>query len=246
MCNAILIDPKGASRNTLSSMLGKHCPQINICAETDCISAADALISNVHPELIFIELGGRGEAVFDWLKEYAVGLFEVIFTTDSPNHAIEAIYNHAIGYLLNPINKDKLIASVNYALSRIREKEELHNYKTLIEKLRNASNEEIIGIPTIEGFEFVSIKSIIRCEGLRRYTRVITREKKDIISSYNLGEFIKKLEAHHFFSPHKSHLINLAYLRKFLREGTIILSDGTPIPVSKRRKCAFLRCIEHL
>lgn len=112
--------------------------------------------------------------------------------------------------------------------------------------LSERMTDELIGIPTIEGFDFIIVKEIIRCEGLQKCTRIVTTSKTDIISSYNIGEFIKLLEPYHFFSPHKSHLINLAFLKKYKREGTIILLDNTCIPVSKRKKSEFLDLIIHL
>ena len=85
-----------------------------------------------------------------------------------------------------------------------------HFEKILNERVENA----LVGIPNIEGFDFVFVKEIIRCEGLQKCTRIITTSKTDIISSYNIGEFRKLLEPYHFFSPHKSHLINLAFINQ--------------------------------
>lgn len=117
-----------------------------------------------------------------------------------------------------------------------------HFEKILNERVKNA----LVGIPNIEGFDFVFVKEIIRCEGLQKCTRIITTSKTDIISSYNIGEFRKLLEPYHFFSPHKSHLINLAFIKKYKREGTILLQDNSSIPVSKRKKNEFLELVIHL
>lgn len=127
---------------------------------------------------------------------------------------------------------------------------ELHLLKAKIERLEQLIKEkianELIGIPTLEGFDFIAVKEIIRCEGLQKCTRIVTTSKTDIISSYNIGEFRKLLEPFCFFSPHKSHLINLAFLKKYKREGTIMLRDNSCIPVSKRKKSEFLELVIHL
>lgn len=112
--------------------------------------------------------------------------------------------------------------------------------------LKDKRTDELIGIPTLDGFDFISVGEIIRCEGLQKCTRIVTTSKTDIISSYNIGEFRKLLEPYYFFSPHKSHLINLAFLKKYKREGTIILRDNSCIPVSKRKKGEFLELVTHL
>ena len=84
-----------------------------------------------------------------------------------------------------------------------------------------------IGIPTMEGYEIIQPEDVIRCEGMQNCTRIITKERSDIISSYNLGKFIKLFGNEIFFSPHKSHLINFLHVKKYLKEGTIIMNDGS-------------------
>jgi len=45
-----------------------------------------------------------------------------------------------------------------------------------------------------------------------------------------------------FFRIHNSHVINLNYLRKYMKgkAGSVMLKDGTIIPVSRGRKGDFL------
>ncbi len=123
----------------------------------------------------------------------------------------------------------------------------LKNKLELLEKLLHEKKTDVlVGIPTLDGFDFFFVREIIRCEGLQKCTRIVTTTKTDIISSYNIGEFRKMLERHQFFSPHKSHLINLGFILKYKREGTIVLRDNTCIPVSKRKKSEFLDLMLHL
>ena len=112
--------------------------------------------------------------------------------------------------------------------------------------LHEKKADTIVGIPTLDGFDFLFVREIIRCEGLQKCTRIVTTSKTDIVSSYNIGEFRKMLEPFYFFSPHKSHLINLGFILRYKREGTIILRDNTCIPVSKRKKSEFLDLVLHL
>lgn len=103
----------------------------------------------------------------------------------------------------------------------------------------------LIGIPTVNGMEFLKPKEIIRCEGMQRLTKVFTAGGT-IISSYNIGEFCKLLCPSGFFSPHKSHLINLHYLRSYCHDGIITLRTGARIPLARRRRDAFLMLVRHL
>ncbi len=103
----------------------------------------------------------------------------------------------------------------------------------------------LFGIPTIGGMEFLKAKEIIRCEGMQRLTKVYTVEGV-LLSSYNIGEFCRLLCHCDFFSPHKSHLINLQFLRSYNHDGVITLRDGSQAPLARRRKQAFLERVRHL
>lgn len=106
---------------------------------------------------------------------------------------------------------------------------------------------KLIGIPTIEGLEFIDTDKIIRCEGLQKCTLIVTTEKSDIISSYNIGKFADLLENDGFFLCHRSHLINLQYVKKYTREGYIYFSaNSKPVPLARRKRCAFLEEMRHL
>jgi two-component system LytT family response regulator len=108
-----------------------------------------------------------------------------------------------------------------------------------------ALSNHLVGIPTIEGIEFFKAAEIIRCEGMQRLTKVFVA-REAIISSYNIGEFCRLLYDCGFFSPHKSHLINLQYLRSYHICGAITLRDGSRVPLARRRREAFLERVRHL
>lgn len=113
-------------------------------------------------------------------------------------------------------------------------------------KKKPANGNNLIGIPTISGMEYYHTHQIIKCEGLLKCTKVSLLGQSTIVSSYNIGEFIKLLTPFGFYAPHKSHLINLQHVKKYLKEGTIILTDNNTVPVSRRRKAEFLTLIPHV
>ena len=106
--------------------------------------------------------------------------------------------------------------------------------------------ESIIGIPTFEGLEFVKVNQIIRCEGIQRCTRIYLDGLPNIVSSYSIGEFEKMLRKHSFFMCHKSHLVNLHCIRKYHKNGTLIMIDHSNVPVSRRRKKHFIERVSHI
>jgi two-component system, LytTR family, response regulator len=247
MIKSVLIDSNEKDMISLEAMLSVNFPNIHICGKAGIVANALKIINECQPDLLFINSELQ---VSNGLAENDCFLgvnYQVILLVDKGNSAFDNKHCSACSFLKKPIQNDQLIVTVNKVLSRIQEKEEHIRNKFLAEKyFRESSNEGVIGIPTIEGFEFVSIKDIICCEGLQKCTRVITKEKTDIISSYNLGEFRKFLEPYGFFSPHKSHLINLKFIRRYHREGSILMTNGIIVPVAKRKKREFLDHIYHI
>ncbi|MEN8228472.1 MAG: LytTR family DNA-binding domain-containing protein [Bacteroidota bacterium] len=247
MVNSLLIESEKEALTSLEDMIDNYCPQISICGKAHSIPTAFELITDINPELVFIDVSlllKNGICIVDQFTSVS---YEFILVSDFSKYAIDAIKCSAAGYVIKPVKKEDLLIAVANAHNRITIKAEYANNKFLAERyFRQSNNEDVIGIPTIEGFEFIPIKDILRFEGLQKCTRVITKDKSDIVSSYNIGEFRKLLRDFSFFSPHKSHLINLSYIRKYHREGSIKMVDGSFVPVAKRKKGEFLEKIKHI
>lgn len=172
---------------------------------------------------------------------------ETIMVSKDKHCAAEVINLNLAGFICKPIQPEQLILAVYNAGQRIEQKNRI-NYGTHDTGKTNhiSVSNELIGIPTIKGFDFLCIQDILRCEGLQKCTRIITKAASDIISSYNLGEFRKILEPYGFFSPHKSHLINLRQIKCYHKEGTIIMNDSSYVPVSRRKKKEFINNFKHI
>lgn len=247
MTKTILADEKGKDIISLENMLTKDYPDIQISGTANNIIMTADLVDKINPALVFISANMVFHHEFSQYDYFLNKDYEVIFTANTNHYATAAINCSACGYLLKPVREKQLGIAVNNAIIKINNKQESAMNKKLVEKyLKQTSKEDVIGIPTLEGFEFIEINDIIRCEGLQKCTRVITKEKTDIISSYNLGEFRKMLESYGFYSPHKSHLINLKYIRKYHREGSILMINNSYVPVAKRKKAEFLKQVKHL
>jgi two-component system, LytTR family, response regulator len=115
------------------------------------------------------------------------------------------------------------------------------NLKVLIENLKSASPSRL-AIPTADGMEYLNPKEIIRIEADRSYSWFYLTGNRKILVSKNLKEFQDLLGDRNFFRAHNSYLINLRYVKKFVRKegGYIEMQDGSQIPVSRSRKDLFM------
>ncbi|MBR9921383.1 MAG: LytTR family transcriptional regulator [Bacteroidetes bacterium] len=100
-----------------------------------------------------------------------------------------------------------------------------------------------IALPVSNGYTFVHVDDIQRCEGAAKYTEVYHKNGK-ALSSKSIGYFAEILKPFGFFLTHRSHLVNLDFVDSYTFEGEIILQDGTSVPLSRRRKTAFIKQFE--
>ncbi len=244
MIKAIIIDDEPKAIAILKNKIERYCPEIELVAETQDPKRAKDLIKLHEADLIFLDVAMPEMSGFDLLKTFENPNFEIIFATAFDNYAIEAIKHCAIGYLVKPIDNEDLVEAVKNAKENISEKTALEKNKILIENLgvKTFQDKKII-IPTLEGLEFINISEIVHCEGVDGYTKLYFKNRKPMLSSNSIGHFNKMLVNQEFYLVHKSHLINLNYIDKYLNEGYVILGEHN-IPVSRNRRSDFLEMLK--
>ncbi|HEY4874544.1 MAG TPA: LytTR family DNA-binding domain-containing protein, partial [Puia sp.] len=107
------------------------------------------------------------------------------------------------------------------------------------------TQENKIAIPTSDGIEFLQIKNIIRIESSSNYSKLILNNGQTILVTKLLKEFEEMLLPYRFYRVHNSHLVNLSYIKKYIRGdgGQIVMQNGDMIDVSRRKKEEFLKII---
>lgn len=245
MISTLLVDMKSDFIDTLETHLTNFCPQIEIKGKARSFEEAHKLIKLHAPDLIFMDISIVSNTSGALLNKENSD-FETIFLSSRNEKSNHRFYGIPVGHLYKPFGINDLMIVLQHAQSKIALKHaHFENKQILSELLKYTPPNDVISIPTIEGIEFLKINEIIRCEGLQKYTRIYTIEKSDIISSYSIGQFFKLWDAYGFFASHKSHLINLQHIRRFIAEGTIIMRDGSAVPVSRRRRSAFLQRVNN-
>ncbi len=234
---AIIVDDERNGRENLAGILKEYCPEIALAGEADSVDSAKSLIRKENPALVFLDIEMPKANGFKLLEYFQDFRFEVIFVTAYDSYAIQAIRFSAADYLLKPIHINELKKAVGKVAARIRQKEENERLKHLYYNLQQPANPRI-GLPTADKIEFVDVETIIRCEGEGNYSHIYFAGGRHLLVAKTLVEFEELLYEYHFIRVHKTHLINLKQVSAFLKMdgGSLQLSDGKVIPVSRRRK----------
>lgn len=240
----IIIDDNQQALEFLLELLKIYCPDLTLAGKASNIQEGKALIESVQPELVFLDVEMPTGSGFDLLEQLQSINFKVIFTTAHEKYALKAIRFSALDYLLKPINSEELIAAVNKA--RLDKQKEVNQLQinTLLQNLQNPPpQDQKILIKDKYGMQITLIKDIIRLEADGNYTKFFIQNQKTLMVSKPLKEYEAMLPFEQFFRCHKSHLINLAYILRYDKreEEVIILSDGSKVPVSRRKLEALMQ-----
>ena len=249
MIRAIIVDDELGARESLSKMLEKNCKQVEVVAKVDSMLAAFEAITNKAPDLVFLDIEMPNGNAFDLLEKFKEINFNIIFTTAYDHYAIKAIKFSAVDYILKPIDPEELVSAVKRFEERTGQKKTLDKqFKTLLSNVRTENKLKKVGIPDGDGLIFINLSDIIRCDSDGNYTFFILTNGKKIIASRTLGEYEQMFVDDNFFRVHRSHLINLEHVKKYIKGegGYVVMSDNSQVEVSRRNKTDFLEKLSHL
>jgi len=246
MIKVVIIDDEQDAINSIELIINEYCSNAEVIGTASSANEGRTVILNQKPDLVFLDIEMPRGNGFDLLEMLPERNFEVIFITAYNNFAIKAFKYSAIDYILKPIDIDEFIEAVDRAEKRINlyKQQPINNeekYSTLLENIH--SNKPVkITVPTSEGQLYVEITDIYRIEAEGSYSTIFLKEKKKILVSKNLKEFENMLSDNNFYRSHNSHLINLEHVKKYVLKdgGYIEMIDKTIVPISRRRKEAFI------
>lgn len=249
MIKAIIIEDEKMSRETLRRLLEKYCPAVEILAEADGYRKGIEEIRKHHPDVIFLDIQMPDGSGFKLLEEMEDIDFEIIFTTAFDQFAIKAIKYSALDYLLKPIIPQELTEAILKVEKKKAENIKKMNLEAGTDSMRlEAESNHKIVLSTSEMIHVISVDDILRCESDNYYTYFHFVDGRKLLVSKTLKENEELLSQHNFIRPHKSHLVNIKYIKSYLRQdnGYILMTDGTRIPVSRRKKEKIMEIIFNL
>lgn len=242
---AILIDDELSSLQNLHQKIIEFCPNVSVIAATQSPEEAIQLIRRHQPDIIFLDIEMPKMSGFRMLEQLGDTNSEIIFTTAYNHYAVDAIRISAFDYLTKPI----AIADLQNALERLSTQKNTHTKERaeiLKQSLGNTkSQEDKIALSTHEGMDFIRMKNILRIESSSNYSKIFFTDGRQTIVTKLLKDFEELLTPYHFFRIHNSHLINLHYIKKYVRGdgGQVVMENDEVIDVSRRKKEEFLKVI---
>lgn len=237
----VIIDDEIDARRIIYKYMERYFPQIAVVGEASGVVEGLKLLETVKPTIVFLDINlgdGSGFDIMDAIKNIESS---VIFTTAFDDYAVRAFRYHALDYLLKPIDPDAFEEAVGHAL-QITSSEQISNLQTWISNYGNS--ERKLAVPTSDGYRFIQLDTIVYLEADSSYCCIHLNDNKHVVVSKPLKYFSDKLEGERvFLRPHKSYIINLNYLKEYIKEdgGGFKLTHGPLIPISRQKKDDILR-----
>ncbi|MDG5492878.1 LytTR family DNA-binding domain-containing protein [Psychroserpens sp. SPM9] len=236
---SIIVEDEETSREILKNYLKKYCPNVEVLGEAANVEEALVLIRNTQLDLVFLDVEMPYGNAFDLLDKVGDINFETVFVTAYNHYAIDALNAHASYYLMKPISIDELIKAVDY-VTEIKEKEDALQDQVLVPKTNSVNGK--ITIPQQDGFEVLETADILYCKADDNYTEIYLNTNKKKLVSKTLKYFEEALNDGPFARVHKSYLVNVNEIRKYVKGkgGSVVLSNGKEIMVSASKKSDLL------
>ena len=242
MIKSIIIDNDPDCVELVRGLLTAYCPQVDVVLSCSTIKEAVAGINELQPQLLFLDIELNDENGFDLFKFFPKPKFQVIFTTSHAEFAVKAIKSSCLDFILKPVDPAELVEAVNRVnLSAAIDT----NIPVLIDNLQNQQKKVTrLVIPSQNNYTVVDIKDITCLEGDGRYTTIYTIDGQKTVVTTNLGEYEHMLDKDIFYRAHKSFMVNINFVQKFMKNESIaILPNNVQAAVSTRKKDEFLKML---
>lgn len=248
---ALIVDDEIHARENLKYLLQNYCSEIEVVGMANGLQTATEAVNTLKPQVVFLDICmPSGTEGFDFLDALPEKKFQVVFVTAFKDYAIRALNANAIHYLQKPVDVDDLKMAVKKLVSTnqlfTESNEQLLNYIKSLDNLSKAMLPSQ-GVPRItinhaKGFKIVDPNDFMYLEGEGNYTSIIFVDGTKYVDTKSIGVYEEILDQQLFFRVHKSHIVNVLYVKEFLNDDGhfVIMKNNTKLAISRLRVPKFL------
>jgi DNA-binding LytR/AlgR family response regulator len=246
----LIVDDEPIARRVLREELESF-PDVEIIGDAENGEQALQLITELRPDLVFLDLQMPVMGGFEVVRKLAGGPLPVIvIVTAWDEHAIEAFEAGAVDYLLKPVSEERLRKAVERA--RVLRKKPLEVANQLASLASAAvppnsmAGRKIVGRNGIDYF-LLDADEILAFLAEGTLVWIVTAKQR-LLAEQTLRAIEERLKGQQFQRVHRNAIVNLNHVRKMSvlssQRWTITLSNGLQAIVSKRQ-AHHLRTLLH-
>lgn len=241
MLTAILVDDMPNALQLLRNDIEMYHPEINIIATARSVVEAAKVLRKQEPDILFLDIMLGDGTGFDVLEIFPELKSKIIFVTASDEFAIRAFKFAAIDYVLKPYSEEELTQAITKAKNQIQPNNER---LSILKDTLSTPNQKPkkISLHTLEKITIVDLDDIIRCESDSNNTIFYLQNETKIFVTKTLKHFADMLKQYDFIRVHQSHLVNLQFIKEFIKSdgGYLLMKNNKTVPVSVRKKAEVI------
>ncbi len=213
----VIAEDEELLRTALSSLLKETWPQMEIVAECEDGASALESIAELQPDVAFLDIRMPGLTGIEVARAMAEASprTQVVFVTAYDQYAIDAFEQGAIDYLLKPITRERLLATVQRIQARVAAGHP--DGATLDALLRHLSARQgapdkppLAWITASAGKDtkLIMVDDVAYFQADNKYTTVMTADGESLLRT-PLRELLDALDTNTFKQIHRSTIVNM-------------------------------------
>lgn len=197
---ALIADDEADATEVLTDLL----KDTGLVSEVRSVSEShriECTLQKVTPDILFLDIrmpGIDGLSVLDNIRQYNQDL-HVVIVSAYEKYIPEAIKLHVFSYLMKPVSRQELYDLLD----------KLVRFK---EKSPGSGQQVKFKLPVKNGYVYLGSHEVFLLEAEGNYTRIITTDQQEYLSSYNLGRLAQRFPDGLFLRINRKNYLNCQYL----------------------------------
>jgi two-component system, LytTR family, response regulator len=240
LLSCVLMESDERGRELLRRVIAEDC-ELTLVGESCRASEGCALVKAHKPDLLLLGLelpGSNGFDILGALSKAGGPNPEVIFISECAQHALQALDAAAAGYLLKPLDENRVRRVLMVAKERAQRKLQATSRANEVAAIRTSR----IAVKSEGRIIFLRLDAIDWVESMRNYLLLHVGTNKYRIRE-RLHSLDGKLRPHLFVRIHRSTIVNINRIREVKRwytgEYIVRLDTGKELTLSKTFRDQF-------
>lgn len=229
--NCIIVDDEPLAREEMRNLI-QEVSEIAIIGDFSNAPSALDFIKNNEVNLVFLDIQMPKVTGLEFGEQVPERTL-IVFTTAYSKYAVRSYELGALDYLLKPIDKERLLTTINKALAYT----ELLSRNTVKNEIEGTTSDFLL-IKADKRFYRINLKDIRYIEGLKDYVVIHTQNQK-LITAMNLKTIHQRISSELFIRVSKSYIVNMNFVESF-NHHTIYMGE-TEIPLGEIYKDNFFK-----
>ena len=205
---ATIADDEVHLAEDLHRRLTKLWPELNIVAVLHDGVAAAAALTEIKPDIAFLDIRMPGQSGLDAARSAAANC-RIVFVTAFDDHAVQAFEQAAVDYLLKPVSDERLARCVERLQKNAGAAPDalLAQLQKLLAHPSKAEPLRWLRAQVGQSVRMIAVDEVCYFQSADKYTTVLTREAELLLRT-PLKELVEQLDTKQFWQVHRSTVVN--------------------------------------